>query len=505
MWCADSGDVGPYDAIEMEAFEADTGGSDGLAMPSPFAAMGGVDTPLGAQSAIGQLAGVAATANGSDRIVNIGTVVVTGSPGNYNSWRRFNGVWVHAENVMLGENGNDGMTEGMRIAEAVKIAQEATLREINQDYVRRTWGAQAVNSQAGAQPNQYLANYNAINNAVGSIGEFFGDVRAASHDARAMVREWVQDSDSALGALAKGFVYAPVAIGDTFLGGLATMGEVVTDPSAGRQALHGLKAALADPGAAGNQLLEAARNASLEDWATAAAAGLTQTPRSLLLGPGAVSGDVAVLSKTVNSWDDLGVVANSARTEMIGESRAQSTLLREKYGALSSEQRAARIDELSRLNYERRISEAIINPAGLQLNWNSAFCRRGKRFHIQVHSSRVNNRQECVFRYLSEDGLNTALRDGSVRGYTTTEFSHSSSAVANGAQILPEWGVPQYVVAIPVNKLNGFSLARPMGNRASVGWEPFTNSYPQAGAGGWSQFLINEVPIDQVYIFRLKP
>ncbi|MGH8078455.1 MAG: hypothetical protein ACREPE_14185, partial [Lysobacter sp.] len=165
----------------------------------------------------------------------------------------------------------------------------------------------------------------------------------------------------------------------------------------------------------------------------------------------------------------VGRVANGARAEMIAESRAQSALLREKFGALSPEQRAARIDELSRLNYERRIGEAI-------------------------------NSQEYVFRYLSEDGLNTSLRYGSVRGYTTTEFSHSSSAVANGAQILPEWGVPQYGVAIPVDKLNGFSLARPMGNRATMGWEPFTNSYPKAGHGGWSQFMINEVQIDETYI-----
>lgn len=182
----------------------------------------------------------------------------------------------------------------------------------------------------------------------------------------------------------------------------------------------------------------------------------------------------ARVADTISSPRGHDIVANSARAELIAESRAQSALLKEKYGALSPEQRATRIDELSGLNYERRIGEAI-------------------------------NNQEYVFRYLSEDGLNTSLRYGSVRGYTTTEFSHSSSAVADGAQILPEWGVPKYGVAIPVNKLNGFSVARPMGNRATVGWEAFTNSYPQAGAGGWSQFLINEVSIDQTYIFRLKP
>jgi len=107
--------------------------------------------------------------------------------------------------------------------------------------------------------------------------------------------------------------------------------------------------------------------------------------------------------------------------------------------------------------------------------------------------------------FSSESGLNRDLSNGNIRGYTSTEFSYSSQAVANGAQVKPEWGIPEYGVAIPVDKLNGFNLARPNGNKASSGWEVFTNSYPEAGSGGWSQFLINEVPIDQTYIFKLKP
>ena len=80
-----------------------------------------------------------------------------------------------------------------------------------------------------------------------------------------------------------------------------------------------------------------------------------------------------------------------------------------------------------------------------------------------------------------------------------------SSAVSNGAQILPEWGVPKYGVAIPVGELNGFSIARPMGGKATTGWEVYTNSYPKAGSGGFSQFLLNSVPIDRTHIFRLNP
>ena len=81
----------------------------------------------------------------------------------------------------------------------------------------------------------------------------------------------------------------------------------------------------------------------------------------------------------------------------------------------------------------------------------------------------------------------------------------SSAEVANGAQILPEWGIPQYGVKIPVSELNGFSVARPMGGKSTFGWEPYTNSYPAAGSGGWPQFLLNEVPFNPANVFRLNP
>lgn len=164
----------------------------------------------------------------------------------------------------------------------------------------------------------------------------------------------------------------------------------------------------------------------------------------------------------------------SPRDELISQANARSAYLKEKYGSLTSEQRRARIDELSGANYERRIGELI-------------------------------DGQEYVFRYLSEEGLEKSFKYGTIRGYTTTEFSHSSQVVAEGAQILPEWGIPKYGVAIPVSKLNGFNVARPMGGKATSGWEMFTNSYPEAGRGGFSQFEINAVPIDQTFIFRLKP
>ena len=44
-----------------------------------------------------------------------------------------------------------------------------------------------------------------------------------------------------------------------------------------------------------------------------------------------------------------------------------------------------------------------------------------------------------------------------------------------------------------------------MGGSATAGWEVHANSYPKAGAGGYSQFLINSVPLEDVFIFRLDP
>lgn len=112
--------------------------------------------------------------------------------------------------------------------------------------------------------------------------------------------------------------------------------------------------------------------------------------------------------------------------------------------------------------------------------------------------------QEYVYRYLSEQGLETSVKYGSVRGYTTTQLSGSSKVVAEGAQIKPEWGMQSYGVAIPVSKLRGYNIARPLGGEAPIGWEYKTFSYPDAGPGGWSQFLIDSAPIEDVHIFTLQ-
>ncbi len=153
---------------------------------------------------------------------------------------------------------------------------------------------------------------------------------------------------------------------------------------------------------------------------------------------------------------------------------SRSAFLKDKYESLPREERLARIDTLSKQNYERRLDEMI-------------------------------NSQTHVFRYLSEDSLAASQKFGTVRGYTTTEFSHSTRDVMVGAQIKPEWSEPKYGVAIPTKELKGYKLARPDGDTKPLGWEMFTNSYPEAGSGGWSQFLIDPVPIENTHIFKLKP
>lgn len=173
----------------------------------------------------------------------------------------------------------------------------------------------------------------------------------------------------------------------------------------------------------------------------------------------------------VNKFGIFSRLAMGKLDEELIVSRAE--YLNNKYGHLTRQERQFKIDKLSGENYTRRLSELI-------------------------------EKQEHIFRYLSEEGLKYSINSGNVRGYVTTLFSNSSSKVARGVQILPEWGTPQYGVAIPTNKLNGFQLARPFGNQGKIGWEIVANSYPSAGAGGWTQFLINPVNIDDVYIYRLQ-
>jgi len=183
-------------------------------------------------------------------------------------------------------------------------------------------------------------------------------------------------------------------------------------------------------------------------------------------------------NKTRTDFDQepqtASTIKRSAKDDLIKQSRDRSLQLKEEHGSLTSPERLARIDKLSKENYNRLLENEI-------------------------------GKQEYVYRYRSEKGLSDSMKYGSLRGYTTTEFSTSSAEVANGAQILPEWGTPKYGVKIPTKDLAGFEVARPMGDTAKTGWEAFTNSYPEAGSGGWTQFKINEIPFNPDNLFKLNP
>jgi hypothetical protein len=165
---------------------------------------------------------------------------------------------------------------------------------------------------------------------------------------------------------------------------------------------------------------------------------------------------------------------NSEQVRTRAETRARAALLKETRGALSPQQRAEKIDEVCRIKFERRIREEM---------------KKG----------------QLVYRYLSKEALDKALASGVVSGYATTEFSVYSAEVAKGAQILPDWSVPEYGLAIPIDQLKGITVARAFGNHDPGEWEPLANSYPEAGDGGWMQFLIKDVPIAQAFYFKLDP
>jgi len=156
------------------------------------------------------------------------------------------------------------------------------------------------------------------------------------------------------------------------------------------------------------------------------------------------------------------------------QSLSRMEYLTQKYGSMTSAERMSRIDKLAMQNYERRAWDLI-------------------------------NEHGYVNRYLSDESLNVSKRFGVVRGYSTTIDSDSSAEVARRAQIKPEWGMPKYRTVIPADSINSIRIARPYGDTGSYGWEFFTHSYPEAGSGGWPQFIIDDVNLEAVHITELRP
>ena len=191
--------------------------------------------------------------------------------------------------------------------------------------------------------------------------------------------------------------------------------------------------------------------------------------------------EVATVTHGLSSLLVSGIFSKVASLARAGEvagtessSLSRMEQLSQKYGPMTSQERMVRIDKLSMQNYERRGWELI-------------------REHGYAN------------RYLSEDGLNASKRFGTVRGYGTTIDSDSSAEVTRRAQIDPKWGIPKYRTVIPADSINNIRIARPLGDTGSYGWEFFTNSYPEVGPGGWPQFIIDDVNLDNVQIMELKP
>lgn len=201
---------------------------------------------------------------------------------------------------------------------------------------------------------------------------------------------------------------------------------------------------------------------------------------SLMYGQGKMNYFSSNLNMAGSMLFSRGVTAFN-KFNFFGAAKQKTTLstwevspaLREKYGALSSQERMARIDDLSKYNYERRAWDLI-------------------------------STQGHVNRYLSEKTFQASQKYGTVRGYSTTVDSTSSSEVLRRAQIDPEWGVPKYCATIPASEISGIQIARPFGDTGKHGWEFFTNSYPKLGPGHWPQFIVHDVDITKTKITELS-
>ena len=172
----------------------------------------------------------------------------------------------------------------------------------------------------------------------------------------------------------------------------------------------------------------------------------------------------------LNAGVDAEVLAlratNTARAEIIAEARATSAMLREKYGAMTSAERMARIDELAGSNYNRLLAQDLSN-------------------------------QEFVYRLVKSSDLRHYEAAGAISGragsptYFALDTADSIPAHMLGAQMKPAGY--DTVLRIPVTELVNPAVPRPFGyapvsSRPNVGWEYFTNSYPEFGSGGFRQF-----------------
>ena len=180
-------------------------------------------------------------------------------------------------------------------------------------------------------------------------------------------------------------------------------------------------------------------------------------------------------------------------------------------GAMSSLLRRTPLPKFPARAPGERASTYVRRTYGPLTPLEAAMDDMSKWFHTRRIEDMIKATGEggYVFRYLTEPALSKVLRTGTVGGYATTKFSGSVSEIMRGSQIAEDWGngccgPVTHGVAIPVSKLRGWNTPRPMGNDPGYkGFESVTSAYPEHGPGGFPQFILESIPIEDVYIWKI--
>lgn len=116
---------------------------------------------------------------------------------------------------------------------------------------------------------------------------------------------------------------------------------------------------------------------------------------------------------------------------------------------------------------------------------------------IIAEHQEVNN---ALWKYMSAKRFQEFLKTGEVRGYVTTEQFTTGKEAEQKLQIAQEWSDGPIEYAIPItNDYARVIPAKPDGGKLEgVGFEVFTECYPQHGTGGAVQGILEQpVLIDQ--------
>jgi hypothetical protein len=101
---------------------------------------------------------------------------------------------------------------------------------------------------------------------------------------------------------------------------------------------------------------------------------------------------------------------------------------------------------------------------------------------------------DFVYRQIDAGLVDIYKAQGGITGigghptYFSLEGGTTPALHRSGAQI-PKSTNPQFLLKIPTSEIVNPTVPRPMWNNASSGWEIYTYSYPQYGAGDFTQFV----------------